>query len=285
MVRKLIILSGIIFFIIFGSKGQDFEKDGIVFYNAFSHNDYWRSRPLWDALSYRINSVEADLWLIDGELFVAHDRSEIKPEHTFEKMYLKPLTDLILQNGGKVFANSDRPFFLMLDCNTSGEALYPVLKKMIEPYKNLFCSVDDGVYKEGAVLLFLSGNRPFDTLPIEKNRHVFLDGRISDLSKCIPQYLMPVISDNYAAHFSWNGEGVMPDEELQKMRSLLSLTHQEGKLLRWWGTPETTSFIQFLLEEGIDLISFDDLQLLYQVADEKLDMLKMTPEQRAENEK
>ena len=265
MVRRLLLLSGIAFFIFVSSKGQDVAKDGVVYYNAFSHNDYWRARPLWDALSYHFNCVEADLWLVDGALYVAHDRSEIKPERTFDRMYLKPLTDLILKNGGKVYPNSDRPFFLMVDCKTNGEAMYPVLKKLIEPYKNLFCSVDDGVFKEGAILLFLSGDRPFDTLPAEKNRHVFLDGRINDLSKCIPQYLMPVISDNYAVHFSWKGEGVMPDEELQKMRNILSLTHQEGKLLRWWGAPETASFKRFLIEEGIDLIGADDLELLYQV--------------------
>ena len=265
MIRRFIFISGVAFFMAFGSKGQDGIKDSAVFYNAFSHNDYWREKPLWDALSYRFNCVEADLWLIDGELFVAHDRNEIKPERTFERMYLKPLTDLILKNGGKVYTNSDRPFFLMVDCKSSGEAIYPVLKKMIEPYKSLFCSVNDGVYKEGAVLLFLSGDRPFDTLPAEKNRHVFLDGRVSDLSKCIPHYLMPVISDNYTSHFSWNGEGAMPDEELQKMRHLIALTNQEGKMLRWWGAPETTSFKRFLLEEGVDLIGTDDLELLYQV--------------------
>ena len=55
------------------------KASSAIHYNAFSHNDYWRERPLLDALSFRFNCVEADLWLIDGELYVSHDRPEPNP--------------------------------------------------------------------------------------------------------------------------------------------------------------------------------------------------------------
>ena len=239
-----------------------------VFYNAFSHNDYWQAKPLWDALSYRFNCVEADLWLVSGNLLVGHDRTELTPERTFENLYLKPLVELIKKNGGKVYPNSDRPFFLMVDCKTNGEELYPVLKKITEPYRQLFCSVTDGVYKEGAILLFLSGNRPFQTLPNETSRYVFLDGRVGDLSKAISRYVMPVISDNYAVYFTWNGEGEMPEAELLKMRDYVARAHAEGKLLRWWGAPDTKQFKRFFIKEGVDLIGTDDLKLLFDVLTE-----------------
>jgi hypothetical protein len=76
---------------------------------------------------------------------------------------------------------------------------------------------------------------------------------------------MPVISDNYLIHFSWRGEGEMLDDELVKMRNYRMLAHEEGKLLRWWGAPDTKQFKQFFLKEGIDLIGTDDLKLLYDV--------------------
>ncbi len=258
------ILAGMTLITCFGCQAQERP----VFYNAFSHNDYWRPNPLWDALSMRFNCVEADLWLVDGELLVGHDRQELTPERTFERMYLNPLVELVRKNGGKVYPNNDRPFFLMVDCKTRGEDLYTVLKKQTEPYKHLFCSVADGVYKEGALLLFLSGNRPFESLPNEKVRYMFLDGRISDLSQGISKNLMPVISDNYATQFSWNGEGEMPEAELKKMRDFISRTHAEGKLLRWWGAPETKPFKRFLIKEGVDLIGTDILEQLYQVLTE-----------------
>ena len=72
-----------------------------IHYNAFSHNDYERPRPLFDALSFQFNCVEADLWLIDGELYVSHDSVAPNPDITFEKLYLLPLVERIKKNGGK----------------------------------------------------------------------------------------------------------------------------------------------------------------------------------------
>src|SRR5688500_17684262 len=40
---------------------------------AHAHNDYEHERPLYDALDHGFKSVEADIWLIDGELVVSHD--------------------------------------------------------------------------------------------------------------------------------------------------------------------------------------------------------------------
>ena len=282
MKRKAVIFLNIILFIFFAdicvkaqnNQAQASEQDAYdqcdqIYYNAFSHNDYWRPVPLLDALSFCFNSVEADLWLIDGELYVAHDKSEIEKENIFEEMYLKPLAERIKNNGGKVFKGSVKPFLLMVDCKTNGEEMYPVLKKVMEPYKELFCSVNNGVYKEGAVLLFLSGNRPAETLSRETSRFAFLDGVVSDLNKGISSELMPVISNNYREYFSWNGKGEMPEKELLKMREIISQVHKEGKLLRWWGDPDTKIFRQLLMKEGVDLIGTDDLEQLYIVLSEK----------------
>ena len=285
-VFKLISIISIAIFIFFTCDGINAKKDRgreqasvieqplasdsgkNIFYNAFSHNDYWRPRPLLDALSYRFNCVEADLWLIDGQLYVAHSKSEINKAHTFEDMYLKPLAEHIKKNGGKVYSGSIKPFFLMVDCKTSGEEMYPVLKKIMEPYKEVFCSINNGEFKEGAVLFFLSGDRPFESLPGETSRFTFLDGRVKDLNEDIPAYLMPVISNSYDEYFSWKGEGEMPENELMKMREIINQTHKEGKLLRWWGAPETKTFRQLLIKEGVDLIGTDDLEQLYNVLKE-----------------
>lgn len=35
-----------------------------------SHNDYWRAKPFWTALSNGVVSVEADVWLYNGTLYV-----------------------------------------------------------------------------------------------------------------------------------------------------------------------------------------------------------------------
>lgn len=236
-----------------------------IHYNAFSHNDYWRPTPLMDALAFRYNCVEADLWLIDGQLYVAHDRPEPNAAITFENLYLKPLAARIQANGGKVYPSADRPFYLMVDCKTNGEDMYTVLKKQMEPYKELFCSVDNGTYKEAPVLFFLSGSRPVQILSAETSRFTFLDGRIKDLGQNIPATLAPVVSDNYSDYFTWDGSGEMPVDQLLKMRGIIAQVHQEGKLFRWWGAPDTEVFKRFFLQEGVDLVGADDLNSLYNV--------------------
>ena len=109
----------------------------------------------------------------------------------------------------------------MVDCKAQGEEMYKLLKKQMEPYKEYFCSVDNGEYKEGAVLFFLSGDRPKNSLPKENSRFTFLDGQIKDLGQGIPASLAPVISDNYSDFFTWKGEGEMPADQLQKMREII----------------------------------------------------------------
>ena len=207
-----------------------------IHYNAFSHNDYERPRPLFDALSFQFNCVEADLWLIDGELYVSHDSVAPNPDITFEKLYLLPLVERIKKNGGKVYPDSDRPFYLMVDCKTDGEAMYPVLKKKLKPYESLFCHEKDGKLQESAVLFYLSGKSPRKAIAAETNRFIFLDGTIEDLGKGIPAVLMPVISDNYSKYIGWKGQGEIPAEKLDfiyrlKTGALLEASMVIGSLL------------------------------------------------------
>jgi len=43
---------------------------GIMPKNVHSHNDYWRAKPFYTALSNGVISVEADVWLYNGTLYV-----------------------------------------------------------------------------------------------------------------------------------------------------------------------------------------------------------------------
>ena len=45
---------------------------GIVPKAFHSHNDYWRQFPVYSALSVGAVSIEADVWLYNGTLYVRH---------------------------------------------------------------------------------------------------------------------------------------------------------------------------------------------------------------------
>ena len=59
--------------------------------HAHAHNDYVHARPLLDALDRGYGSVEADIYLVDGALLVAHARDSVRADRTLESLYLAPL--------------------------------------------------------------------------------------------------------------------------------------------------------------------------------------------------
>src|SRR5262245_49346866 len=68
-----------------------------------AHNDYEHPRPLFDALAHGFCSVEADIYLVDGELRIGHERKDLKPGRTLQALYLDPLRQLARANGGRIY--------------------------------------------------------------------------------------------------------------------------------------------------------------------------------------
>jgi len=60
-----------------------------------SHNDYWRDVPLFTALSLGATSFEADVWLINGTLFVGFEPAALSAARTLSSLYIDPLVQII----------------------------------------------------------------------------------------------------------------------------------------------------------------------------------------------
>ena len=233
--------------------------------NAHAHNDYKHHRPLLDALSHGFTSVEADVFLINGELYVYHDRpNSPDPNRTLKKMYLDPLAKIVRANGGQVYANYRTIFFLMIDIKAEGGAVYEVLRKQLLDYPDVFTAYPEDGITQGAVTVFLSGDRPFAAVKKDTARLVGIDGRPNDLGKRYSSGYMPVISDNFNQQFTWDGKGQMPDAEWKKLRFLVANAHAEGKRVRFWATPESPNVWKTLLRAQVDFINTDELSKLRQ---------------------
>src|SRR6516165_4820653 len=110
--------------------GQETPK---ALVHAHAHNDYEHTRPLFDALDQGFCSVEADIYLVDGKLLVAHQRSQVKPERTLQALYLDPLRERIKKNHGRVYANGPE-CVLLIDLKTDWHQIYPVLREVLKEY-------------------------------------------------------------------------------------------------------------------------------------------------------
>src|SRR6185295_6149561 len=92
-----------------------------------AHNDYEHARPLADALDHGFFGVEADIWLVNDQLLVAHNLQDAKPERTLQTLYLDPLRARVEQNGGKVFRGGPS-ILLLIDVKSDATNTYIALR-------------------------------------------------------------------------------------------------------------------------------------------------------------
>ena len=228
---------------------------------AHAHNDYEHPRPLLDALDHGFCSVEADIHLVDNRLLVAHDRPDTGPDRTLERLYLDPLRSRARLHGGRVFPNGP-PFTLLIDLKTDADPTYRALRPVLERYADILTRFSSNRIITNAVTVILSGNRPLDLLARESGRLAAIDGRLSDLPRNPPVDLLPLISDHWQQHFSWRGDGPLPDDQRAKLREIVRTAHQQGRRLRFWAIPDTQAAWRELIQAGVDLVNTDHLEAL-----------------------
>jgi glycerophosphoryl diester phosphodiesterase len=228
---------------------------------AHAHNDYEHERPLFDALESGFMSVEADVFLVDGELLVAHYMKDTKPERTLERLYLKPLYDRFKSNQGSIYRGGGE-FTLLVDIKNNGAATFEILNKQLQPYTEMLSTTQGDKHAKGAVTIIISGDRPVEAIKATNPRYVGIDGRLTDLDSSEPSSLYPLISDNWRLHFKYRGEEAMSKEERDKLRSVISKAHEKQRRVRFWATPESESLWSELLDAKVDFIGTDDLERL-----------------------
>ena len=198
-----------------------------------------------------------DVHLTNGKLLVSHTRQIFKAK-TLEELYLSPLDSLTRVNRGKIYPDFRGTFYLMIDIKSEGDPTYLVLKEVLRRYPALFRSTES--YRP--VTIFLSGNRPMEMVMKDPDALVALDGRPGDLDKSYTPAVMPVISDTYKKWSDWNGEGIPATGDLERIRTLSSRVHAEGKRLRLWAIPDNPECWKALLKAGVDIINTDHLSEL-----------------------
>jgi len=211
----------------------------------------------------RFNSVEADVWLIDGELRVAHDLEDAQPGRTLESLYLKPLADRVRENHGQVYKHGGG-FQLLIDIKSDGPSTYAAVDKALAQYRGISTIFVDGRAFRGAVTSVISGNRPLDAMKAQKIRYAGYDGRLGDLQSGMPASLMPLVSDNWTNVFTWQGVGPMPESEKSKLHDIVVTAHHAGYKVRFWATPDVpgaarAALWRELVAADVDYVNTDDL--------------------------
>lgn len=218
-----------------------------------SHNDYWRPVPFWTAYSHKLYSYEADVYYVDGKVYVAHDREDILPENTLERLYVEPVVSVYKQNDGKPWKDAETGIQLLVDIKDEAETTLPVLVDIFGKYPEVF----DPSVNPYAVRIAITGSRPapedFADYPTFIGFDGFLDVNYT------PEQLERVylISEPLYQFVRWNGKGTMLPDQEAKLKVAIDKAHSLGKPIRFWATPECESTYYTFYNLGIDFVNTD----------------------------
>lgn len=222
-----------------------------------SHNDYWRPAPFWTAYSYKLYSYEADVYLVDGVVCVAHDREDIKPENNIESLYIEPMVSVYKANGGKPWEDAKHGIQLMVDIKDETDLTMEALVEAFGKYPEVF---DRSVNPYG-VQIVITGNFPdpedFDKWPA----YMGIDGRFDE--EYTPEQFERVVmfSAPFSNYVRWNGKGTMIPEQEAELKKAIDKAHSMNRPVRFWGTPEYETMYYTFYNLGIDFINTDEPEL------------------------
>lgn len=98
-----------------------------------SHNDYLQNVPFWKAFAAGASSIEADVFLINDTLYVAHTIEEIDTGRTLERMYFEPLKEALLLE-----LDGPNQLQLLVDIKSEPYATLEAIVNSLKKYQSIF---------------------------------------------------------------------------------------------------------------------------------------------------
>ncbi len=219
--------------------------------NAHAHNDYENTVPFYLAFQNGFGSIEADIYSINDNLFVAHNKQDIKPGRTLENLYLDPLKRAL-------DSNSKRNLKLLIDIKDDYKVTLTLLVKELQSLKKHLSTKG----KKRSVTIVISGNRPppseFKSYP----DFIFFDDDLRQSFTKDEWKRVALVSLPLTRITRWNGKEKISVEDSMKVKHTIDSVHATGKPIRFWAAPDTDLSWQFQMNVGVDLIGTDKINEL-----------------------
>jgi hypothetical protein len=249
-----------------------------------AHNDYEHRVPLFEALSYGAGSIEADIWLVDGELLVGHTQDALTPEKTLSALYLQPLMNLIDAanttarpggglHGGIFSTGMSLPLQLLIDIKSDGPSTFAKLYETLAPLRErgYLTTWVSGLPapRQGLLTVVASGHTPLASVESlghssSTPRDLFLDAPLSAVEKDLGAVYTPTLSPLASADFkrTFKMAWLLPCLGRRRLRAMVAAAHSRGIQTRFWNTPG--GFLQeyawsVMRQENVDWLNVDDL--------------------------
>jgi len=214
-----------------------------------AHNDYQKREPLTNALKNKVFSIEADIYLYNNKLVVAHDKKDLPMAKTLDSLYLQPIINLFQQHKGAIDKDTSYAPVLMIDIKENGEAVIAELIKRLSVHHAVF----DRSVNAKAVQIVISGDRgsllKWNSYP----SFILFDGRPHEVYDSAVLHRVAFISDSYLNY-------IKSPDSTGRFKQLVEKVHGMEKLLRLWAIPDNPDAWKRLHESGIDIINTDRVE-------------------------
>ena len=222
-----------------------------------SHNDYLQQVPFFNAYHNHMASIEADIWAIDGELFVAHEQNEISRAKTLDALYILPIVDIFTKNGGRAYPNSGECIQLLIELKSATDITLGLLIQKLTAYPEVFNPETNPF----AIRIAITGNIPDKENFAAYPDFVMFDGEINEHYTGRQIKKLALVSTNFERFSNWKGVGPMPLNDKANIKKAIDEAHNKGLKTRFWNTPDNPETWSTLLNLGVDLINTDNPEM------------------------
>jgi alkaline phosphatase len=217
--------------------------------SIFAHNDYVKAEPFIKAYELKASYIEADIFLREEKLLVAHTRLEIDRSKTLQKMYLDPILEKINTGDGSLYGLT-----LMIDLKTDGAPTLAALVNILEQYPKLRSCP--------GLSITVSGSYPPPAEWKNYPDYILFDGRPNIAYTQEQLKKITLISTSFNSVSSWNGKGEIPADDLQKIKKVVDEAHKLGKPVRFWASPDVPNAWKKFIDIGVDVLNSDNVEAL-----------------------
>lgn len=236
-------------FFIAGVTGVSAQPYSYTVSNVHSHNDYEQRIPFYLAYNEGFGSVEADIFLQDNKLLVAHNVKELRADRTLEALYLDPIRTCIEKNHGHVFADSTRQLQLLIDVKRDSVRTLDKLVAVLQQYPSLI--------HNPSVKFVITGNRPDQSLFVTYPAYIQFDGELYKDYSTAALTKIVLFSDDFKSYSHWNGKGNIPAKEWAVLQAAVSKAHTLNKPVRFWDAPDFINAWYQFMHLQVDYINTD----------------------------
>lgn len=222
--------------------------------NAHSHNDYEQAHPFQTAYKASFGSIEADVFLVNGKLLVAHSKSELALNRSLEDLYLKPLLRGLKKNRQFPYADTSFQLQMLIDIKTDSLKTLDSLIVLLRKHPALIHS--------SKLKWVISGNRPgsedFNSYP----DFIWFDGELHKAYSFTAMNRILMLSDNLSRYTHWKGKDPLPEKDSLQLTQVIFKAHQLHKPVRFWDAPDFGEAWKTLMRLGVDYINTDHIESL-----------------------